>query len=152
MLDLDPAGQDGQFGHGRGLLEVDTVVHRHPRLEVRELDENLARFAPETLEFGHALPGGAGRPAFQPKKNEGREERENQEDECNNGRPSQPPRGFAGHGAVWLRLHQPKKVPPSTPEGHEGRLFPPEQSFKSEAEIPDLTSACKKKILAPSGK
>jgi hypothetical protein len=51
-----------------------------------------------------------------------------------------------------LKLHQPKKVPPPTPEGHEGRLFPPEQSFKSEAEIPDLTSACKKKILPPSGK
>jgi hypothetical protein len=47
---------------------------------------------------------------------------------------------------VLLRLHQPKKVPPPTPEGHEGRLFPPEQSFKSEFGISDLTCG-RKKIL-----
>ena len=40
-----------------------------------------------------------------------------------------------------------KKIPPPTPEGHEGRLFPPEQSFKSELGITELTPACKKIFL-----
>ena len=43
----------------------------------------------------------------------------------------------------------PKKVPPPTPEGHEGRLFPPEQSFKSEFGISDLTSRAQENSLRP---
>src|ERR1700730_18690370 len=33
----------------------------------------------------------------------------------------------------------PKKVPPPTPDGREGRLFPPEQSSKSAQLLPELT-------------
>src|ERR1700737_1462810 len=32
----------------------------------------------------------------------------------------------------------PKKVPPPTPDGREGRLFPPEQSSKSAQLLPEL--------------
>src|ERR1700719_652272 len=38
---------------------------------------------------------------------------------------------------VGCFLH-PKKVPPPTPDGREGRLFPPEQSYKSAQLLPEL--------------
>jgi hypothetical protein len=31
------------------------------------------------------------------------------------------------YSKVWRALQSVKKIPPPTPEGHEGRLFPPEQ-------------------------
>jgi hypothetical protein len=34
--------------------------------------------------------------------------------------------------------NHPKKVPPPTPDGREGRLFPPEQSSKSAQLLPEL--------------
>jgi hypothetical protein len=40
----------------------------------------------------------------------------------------------------------PKKVPPPTPDGREGRLFPPEQSSKV-AELLAELNRCRKKIF-----
>ena len=84
------------------MLEVDAIVDRHPRLEVRELNESRLRFTPEALQLDHALAGGANRPALQPEKDEGAEQRKNQNDENNDGRPAQPPPVFPGRGAVVL--------------------------------------------------
>ena len=40
-------------------------------------------------------------------------------------------RPFCHTGSAGLQIRDGKKIPPPTPEGHEGRLFPPEQlSFK----------------------
>jgi hypothetical protein len=35
-------------------------------------------------------------------------------------------------------LHPPKKVPPPAPDGREGRLFPPEQSWKTAELVTEL--------------
>src|ERR1700730_6102402 len=45
-----------------------------------------------------------------------------------------------------LLLLVPKKVPPPTPDGREGRLFPPEQSSKSVLLVTEL-EGCRNKIL-----
>jgi hypothetical protein len=39
-----------------------------------------------------------------------------------------------------------KKVPPPTPDGREGRLFPPEQSWKTALQVIELTGR-RNKIL-----
>jgi len=43
-------------------------------------------------------------------------------------------------------LFSPKKVPPPTPDGREGRLFPPEQSWKTSVLVIELTGR-RNKIL-----
>jgi hypothetical protein len=43
----------------------------------------------------------------------------------------------------------PKKVPPPTPDGREGRLFPPEQSSKAGQLLAEL-KGCRNKILSES--
>jgi len=43
-------------------------------------------------------------------------------------------------------LFTPKKVPPPTPDGREGRLFPPEQSWKTPLLVIELTGR-RNKIL-----
>jgi hypothetical protein len=40
--------------------------------------------------------------------------------------------------ALGVFFNHPKKVPPPTPDGREGRLFPPEQSSKSAQLLPEL--------------
>jgi len=39
----------------------------------------------------------------------------------------------------WAFSFHPKKVPPPTPDGREGRLFPPEQSSKTLVLVIELT-------------
>jgi hypothetical protein len=64
------------------------------------------------------------------------------------------PCGFAVHVAHPIRSIQrwtlgrlvPKKIPPPTPEGREGRLFPPEQSSKTVELLNELLAA-RNKIL-----
>jgi hypothetical protein len=38
----------------------------------------------------------------------------------------------------WALFSSPKKVPPPTPDGREGRLFPPEQSWKTAVLVAEL--------------
>jgi len=38
----------------------------------------------------------------------------------------------------WVFFFPPKKVPPPTPDGREGRLFPPEQSWKTALLVTEL--------------
>ena len=146
VFDLDATRQHSQFSDSGRLFEVNPIVHRYPRLEVCEFNESVPGLATKLFQFRHALVKCPSRPGFQPVKNEGSEEREKKENESSGDRPFQPPRPFFRREMVLLRLHQAKKVPPPTPEGHEGRLFPPEQSFKSEFGISDLTCG-RKKIL-----
>ena len=42
--------------------------------------------------------------------------------------------------SVGRFLLVPKKIPPPTPEGREGRLFPPEQSSKTAQQVNELCS------------
>jgi len=146
VFDLDAAHQHSQFGNRGRLFEIDPIVHRYPRLKVGEFNESVPGIATKPFQFRHALAKYPSRPGFQPVKNEGSKERETKENESGSDRPFQPPGPFSSRGIILLRLHQPKKVPPPTPEGHEGRLFPPEQSFKSEFGISGLT-CWRKKIL-----
>ena len=48
-----------------------------------------------------------------------------------------------GVGCSAFSSH-PKKVPPPTPDGREGRLFPPEHSWKSVVLVTDLIDSCNK--------
>jgi hypothetical protein len=40
--------------------------------------------------------------------------------------------------------HPPKKIPPPTSEGREGRLFPPEQSSKTAQLVTEFCGRCNK--------
>jgi hypothetical protein len=148
VFDLDFARENGQFGDRACLLQINPIVHRYPRLELREFDQCVARLAPNPFQFRYALACRPPWPRFQTVKNEASEERESEDDKARCERPTRPPRRCLVRRAVRWQLHQPKKVPPPTPEGREGRLFPPEHSFKSEFAISELTLPCKK-IFTP---
>src|SRR5207248_9515888 len=47
--------------------------------------------------------------------------------------------GYSTFGLGCYLQFNPKKVPPPTPDGREGRLFPPEQSWKTLTLVNELT-------------
>jgi hypothetical protein len=51
-----------------------------------------------------------------------------------------------GHWAFSVLFKSPKKVPPPTPDGREGRLFPPEQSSKAVVLVAELYRCRNKKF------
>src|SRR2546426_474628 len=55
-----------------------------------------------------------------------------------------------GKAGVERFLFTPKKVPPPTPEGREGRLFPPEHSWKTGFVVAELTGRGNKILLVVS--
>src|SRR5450432_2426407 len=148
MLDFHLPRKHGELSDGRRLLEVNAIVNRDARLEARQPNERVARVAAEALQLRDTLLGGPRGPGLSPKEKETGEQRQNQNDERGGEWTPEAQMRFAGRGNILRQLHQPKKVPPPTPEGHEGRLFPPEQSFKSEVPINDLTSARKQNFRA----
>src|SRR5256886_13033727 len=54
--------------------------------------------------------------------------------------------GYSTFGLGRYLQFNPKKVPPPTPDGREGRLFPPEQSSKICQLLPEL-KRCRNKNL-----
>ena len=140
VIDLRLAGEEGEFSDGAGLLEIDAIADRYARLQLRQFHEGVARFAPEPFEFGAGSFGVARGPGFEAPKNKTAEKRGEQEEQQKNERPgksSSAAGGFVGHAGSNFDVCflSRKKVPPPAPEGHEGRLFPPEQSSKSADEI-----------------
>ncbi len=82
MFDFDTSGQDDQLAYWRGLLEIDAVVDRDPRLQMRDIDERSAQIFAKPLEFARALPSGARRPALQAQKNNNDHDRNDECDQC----------------------------------------------------------------------
>ena len=64
VFDFRLARENGEFGDGAGLLEIDAVVNRDARLQLREFDKGVARFAAEAFEFRAAGAGVAQRARF----------------------------------------------------------------------------------------
>ncbi len=138
VLDFHLALEHGELRDGRGLLQINTIVNRDARLQLSQPNEFVTRLTAHAFQ-GCRRPT---RPRFSAVKKEGPEQRQDENDEGESERTTEPSSG--GCGGIFDRRHYPKKVPPPTPEGHEGRLFPPEQSFKSADQIVDLNGRCKK--------
>jgi hypothetical protein len=54
--------------------------------------------------------------------------------------------GYSTFGLGRYLQFNPKKVPPPTPDGREGRLFPPEQSSKAVVLVAELYRCRNKKF------
>ncbi len=67
-------------------------------------------------------------------------------DECANDEILSPGRYCQSAPSLIIRSSFPKKVPPPTPDGREGRLFPPEQSYKTALLVVELIDS-RNKIL-----
>src|SRR4029077_12329027 len=105
-----------------------------------DLDESRTQIFSETFQIFSSLTDRAPGPCFQTPKDEDGRAGENQHDQ----RQRSGPGDFCRRQNCALRVQlparesfrswtfsfSPKKVPPPTPDGREGRLFPPEQSSK----------------------
>jgi hypothetical protein len=80
VLDLDPAGKNRKLRNRGRLLEINAIVDRDPRLELRQPNERVPGIAAEALQLAHAPRGGALRPGLEPVKNETRQQRQNEKD------------------------------------------------------------------------
>jgi hypothetical protein len=128
VLDFDLARQDCQLARGRRFLDIDAAVNGDARLQVRDIDKHIAQIAPHAFELSRSLFGGPTGPAFQAQKNDRDDDRDDERDQ----REGERQREFFRTGPrCFVHRNCPKKVPPPTPEGREGRLFPPEQSSKT---------------------
>ena len=81
MFHFDLAGEDGEFARGYCLLQVDAIVDRDARLEMRDVDKGRAQILSQPLEFGRALMRASGRPTFQTPKNKDDDGRDNERDQ-----------------------------------------------------------------------
>ncbi len=159
VVDLGLAGEDGELCDGAGLLEVDAVLDGDAGLELGELDEGVARFPAETLEFGAGALSVAEGPGFEAPEDEEGDEGGDEKDEEEGERPgdlsfavdvgherrtSNVERRTSNEERAALRRkcmrsmfsvqRFPFRVQKSTApraRRHEGRLFPPEQLFTS---------------------
>jgi hypothetical protein len=107
---------------------------------MREIDERIAQIAAHSFHLRHrALRRATGQiGAALEDKNSG--ENRAQCDDSEGQTPVNSP---------WPRVivHGPKKYRPPRPSGREGRLFPPEQSWKTSRPVDELGVA-RNKILA----
>ena len=90
VLNLDPALDHRELRDRRGLLQINAIVNRDPRLEVSQIYELVAGVAPDLLEGGHPLPGENGGKSLAPVEKERDQEREDEDDEKSGERTSDP--------------------------------------------------------------
>src|SRR6266480_3523116 len=138
MFHFDPPRKNHQLANWCCLFHVDAVVDCDTRLQVRDVEESRTHIVAKAFQLAGALPRRAGGPGFQTQKNEHHDRRDHERDQGESGRPgkSWPSRRIFLHTAQSYR----KKVPPPTPDGREGRLFPPEQSWKTSTLVNELTA------------
>ena len=118
VFDFSLAHDRGQLRHLRCLFEVNAVLDGDLRLKVGHVDKRRPQIAHSSR-----------RPVFDAQKDQRDESGSDQrhKNECE--RPRGAPRSRLG-GCVIHKALFPKKIPPPMPDGHEGRLFPPEHFLK----------------------
>ena len=135
VFNFDLPRQDDELGRRSGLFEINSVVNGHARLQVRDVDEGVAQILAESLQVRRALMSSSPRPSFESPEREASEDGRNEDDKGESRWPgnsaggTEPGRSRLSFESRRFGRH-PKKVPPPTPDGREGRLFPPEQSGK----------------------
>jgi len=149
VFDFYATREHDQFAYRRRLLHVNSVINRDPWLQMRNIDERGAQILAQPLQLSRALPRCARRPTLQTQ-----EDNENRccNDQCQKRQRDRPREAmrdsgfrhrtfgvdrFCSDAIEQEQDHEqeesskrlsPKKLPPPTPDRHEGRLFPPEQS------------------------
>jgi hypothetical protein len=73
VFDFDLPGENGELRRRRGSFQVNPVVDRDPRMELRHFHECVTHVTAEPFQFDGPLPGRAGWPGFQAQENEGRQ-------------------------------------------------------------------------------
>lgn len=92
MFHFDAARKNGQFARRGGLLEINAIVDRDARLQMRDVDENSPQIFAEPLQFSGALVRAPGRPSLEPDENENHGGGNYQYRQAQRYRPGNPPR------------------------------------------------------------
>jgi hypothetical protein len=72
VFDFHPAGENDEFARGRGLFQVNAIVDRDARLQMRDVDESRAHVPAQFLQPSGALGGRSRGPALYTQENEHR--------------------------------------------------------------------------------
>src|SRR5258707_1206487 len=102
MFHFDLAGEDSQFARGCCLLEVDAIVDRDARLEMRDVDKGRAQILSQSLELGRALMRGWAGPTFQAQENKDDDRRDDEGEHGQRRRPGESSRSFRARSCGWL--------------------------------------------------
>jgi hypothetical protein len=138
VFHFHPSRENHQLGHRCCLFHVDAVVDRDARLQVRDIDESRTQIFAEAFELGGALCGGTCWPGFNAQEHKHDDRSHDERDKSESDWPGKSclrRREFLHRAQITA-----KKVPPPTPDGREGRLFPPEQSWKTLRLVIELTA------------
>src|SRR6266487_6903406 len=138
MFHFHPSRENHQLAHRCCLFHVDAVVDRDARLQVRDIDESRTQIFAEAFELGGALCGGTCWPGFNAQEHKHDDRSHDERDKSESDWPGKSclrRREFLHRAQITA-----KKVPPPTPDGREGRLFPPEQSWKTLTLVNELTA------------
>ena len=123
VFDFDLSRENRELGCGGRFLQVDAVVDRDARLQVRDFHKRIAHVAADAFKFRGALFCRARGPALQSEKMIVSAAAPIKTISVSASGQENFRRGSSDAGFM---KHVPKKVPPPTSDGHEGRLFPPE--------------------------
>ena len=81
VFDFHPAGENDEFARGRGLFQINAIVDRDTRLQMRDVDESRAHVPAQFLQPSGALGGRSRGPALYTQENNQSDCREDEHDQ-----------------------------------------------------------------------
>jgi hypothetical protein len=122
VFDFNLSRENRELGRGGRFLQVNMIVNRDARLQMRHFYERIAHVAAEAFKFRGALFCGARGPALQPEKDD--------RERCHADQNDQRQREWPGKFSPWFkrwRVHEasaPKKYRPPRPMDMKGGCSP----------------------------
>jgi hypothetical protein len=87
LFDFDLVRKNRELRSGGRFLQINPIIYRDARLELRHLDQGIANIAADAFEFSRSLSRGAPGPGFEAKKDEDANRCDDQHDKGERERP-----------------------------------------------------------------